>query len=260
MKKLLFFLIVIMISGFVSAQTVQICGDDGEWVPYAYFERVDSKKTDRPIGFTVALLNEIFRVMKIQHTYKLIPWKRCQREVDKFGTRKKYEIITDASFNAERGKKYYFSDPIYAVTPGVFYSIKKFPNTVPIKKPTDLNRYLLCGVRNYNFQMFYDVGINKLNEDLGSTQNLYVLNMVSRGRCDFFLSLIEPVIGIKAIDKNFPEDIDYFFIKEAKKTEFYLLVSKTSIRGEFLIKKINSTLNILKKNGVYDQIYKKYIQ
>ena len=262
MKTGLITLLFLVASSVAIAQPVRICNDDTEWPPYTYYPRVDGKPDkSRLTGAVVELLDEIFKINEMEYSIKLIPWKRCLNEVYRFGENRKYEVFTDGTFSVERTKKYYLSTMIYATHQGVFYSKKKYPNGVPMQKPSDLNRFNLCGVHGWNYEYLYtDYGVAKEKKiDTGAKNILHALTKISKLRCDVLPNSLEPVYGGVAVEKyTLPADIASMPIPGVDPTTFHIFVSKSSPRAYELLTKINQAILILQHNGVSRNIFNRY--
>jgi len=248
----------------VIAQPVNICDGNEEWPPYIYYSRVEGKPdTEAVVGATVDLLDEVFKLINMQHSITLIPWKRCTHEVLKFdGKKHQFEAFANGSFSFERAEKYYISIPIYTTHQGVFYSKSKFPTRPPLQKASDLNHYKICGVHGYNYEMLYkDFGLvrDKKIYTLAKTP-VAVLKMITQSKCDVFVNSIEPIYGGPAIGAyQIPPDIAHILIPGASPSTFHIYVSKNSPRAFELITKLNKAIIMLQKNGVSKSIFAKYL-
>ncbi len=253
-------LLLIIPSGNVFAQIVRICNDASEWPPYTYYPRVNGE-IDRSqlTGATVELMDEIFKMIGLKYSIKLLPWKRCLAEVKGFGENKRYEVFTDGSFNLDRADKYYATSLIYRTHRGVFYSKKKYPNGPQIRNISDLGRFKrICGVLGYSYKAYGADVVKRMST--GAIDMFSVLQQVSLQRCDVFLSGFETTHGGVAIGKyTIPKNIAFAPIPGIKRSSFHIFVSKSSPRAFELLTKINQAILILQNNGVSDRIFRKYL-
>ncbi len=242
-------------------ETVAICDDGGEWPPYIYFNRTNGKidKSAPLEGATIELFDEIFKRSGLEYSIELIAWKRCLEEVTNFGANKNYEIVTNGSYNEYRQKNYYVSAPLYKTHQGLFYSADKHKQAPVIKSAKDLNKYSLCGILGYNYTMYTALGV-KEEIDTGAKSLVTVLKKISEGRCDFFPSPMEPVLGGQTIGLyKLPENIKFVEAPWVGTTTFHLFVSKSSPRAYELYTKINQQIMILQGKGIATNIFRKYL-
>ncbi|MDE1463921.1 substrate-binding periplasmic protein [Spartinivicinus poritis] len=255
-------IIVIFIALFTHiavAQPVHICRNGPEYAPYVYWERVAGKPTKtKIIGATTEFLQEIFRIVGLKYTQELIPWKRCLHEVANYGELKKYEMFTDGSYSEKRAKKYYISTPIYKLHEGLWYSKNKFPDTLPVIIPKDLNRFRLCGLAGNNYDWLLELGVTK-RLDTGTIDLPSILKKLSAGRCDFYFNSLEPTYGGELVGKyTIPKDIVGVPFPGKRELTMHLFIAKSSSRAYELYTKINQAILLLQYQGIADQIYKKY--
>ncbi len=247
----------------LSAQTVKFCSDNSDWAPYSYYPRVDGRADKSgQIGITQDLLKEVFKIVGLKYSITPKPWKRCLRAVHEFGKTKQFESFIDGSFSEERVEKYYLSTPIYSTHQGVFYSKKTYPDGLPLKKPSDLNNFRLCGVLGWDYGIYYqNYGLLRSKKiDEGAKTMEAVLSKVAKGRCDVFGNSIEPVYGGVAIGAyTFPPSIESMRIPDVDPTTFHVFIAKTSPRAYELLTKINQALLVIQHNGVSKSIFKKYL-
>ncbi|MFB9886316.1 substrate-binding periplasmic protein [Balneatrix alpica] len=241
-------------------QTVNICDDAAEWPPYVYYQRtLGVKHTNQITGATTELLKQIFTNLGLNYRLQLLPWKRCLYEVEHFDRNGNFEVVSNASTNQKRLSYSYASLPLYRVHQGAFYSTRRFPQPPDIKQPSDFNTYRLCGIHGYNYDMFYQTGI-KPEWDYSPGSNHQALLMLSARHCDFFMGTLEPVLGGEPAGLyQISEDIRYLAVEGMPVTDFHLLVSKASPRGEWLIEQINQQLQRLQRSGLVDAIYHRYL-
>jgi len=262
MKRAIIILSLIIIPGILQAQPVKICDDIAEWPPFLYYERVNGEMNkSKLVGFVPELMEEVFKIVDLKHSIKLLPWKRCLYYVDKYGEVEEYEAFINGSFSKERADKYWVTAPLYEMRSGVFYSIKKYPNGPQITKPSDLVNFKLCGVLGYNYELIYkEYGVPKSKKiDTGATTTIAALQKISLGRCDLLESSIAAIHGGEAIGQyKIPSDIKSMPIPGGKRPIYHMYIAKTSPRAYELLTKINQALLILKNNGVSNKIYKKY--
>ncbi|WP_020406824.1 substrate-binding periplasmic protein [Hahella ganghwensis] len=221
------FLSILLINP-AAANPVKVCDDGAEWPPYIYYERENNQvNKDQLTGATKDLMDRIFSIAGLDYSVELIPWNRCLNEV-KSGTR--YEMLSNAGSNPERMVNYHRSLPIYSTTPGVFFSKAKFPQGVKLSGAGDLNQYKLCGIRGYNYEMYLKAGV-KDEIDMGTDSAQATFSEVLSGRCDIFLSIIEPIFGAVAIGQyTLDSDLSHEAVPGIEPTKFYLWVSRNSPR------------------------------
>ncbi len=267
MKKLTIaigFIIVLSLPNTIIAKPVNICDDETEWPPYTYYQRVDGQPDKSKLtGVVVDLLDEVFKLIKMEYTIKMLPWKRCTREVATFDKRKNFELFVNGSFTMERAEEFYLSTPIYTTRMGVFYSKKRYPDGLPISKPSDTNNYTICGVHGYDYGYLYTHhGLEKKKKiDTGAKSIHAVMSKLALGRCDIFVNSIEPIYGATVIGKyNIPQDIGMIPLPGSEPTTFHVFVSKNSPRAYELLTKINQAILILQHNGISQKIFNNYFK
>ena len=256
-KTGLVFIVLLWMTPVHAKSPVPICiGSGSEWAPYTHYTRVNGKIDKTKLtGAAFDLIHEAFGLMKMTYEVKIMSWKRVQKEVAEYGTHGRCEMSWDASYKPERAEKFYYTAPLYRTHLGVFYSRKRFQNGLYLQSLDDLNRYQLCGVLGYNYSKFK----LKTNIDTGSKTVEKALQKVKRGRCELFLSSIEPVYGGVFIGAHvIPEGIESFPIPGLEKT-FYAFVSKTSPRAEHLLTQLNQAIIILQGSGRAETIFKVYL-
>jgi len=186
------------------------------------------------------LLKEIFQIVELPYSIDMIPWKRCTNLVYNYDISKKYEIFINGSYNKDRAKKYFLSDPIYFTHQAVFYSKDKYPNGVVANNHFDINKYnKICSVHGYDTELYYkEFGLNKNKKiDKGARTLISVLKKIDLGRCDMTISSQAPVYGGVAIGKYiFPKSIKSQVMPNSKATPFHIFISKSSPRGKELLK------------------------
>jgi len=239
------------------SRELKICDDQAEWPPYTYYPRDNGVANKSQLtGATKDLIDRIFEGSNINYSIVLLPWKRCLNEVIEGQT---YEIFADASSNEERLKAYHRSRPTYKTIEGLFFSKKRFPNGLNLSSAADVNQYKLCGIMGYNYASFFDLGVKK-DVDLGVNHASKALQKLEKGRCEVFLSTIEPIFGAVAINQfSLGSDIDHISLPGAKGTRFYFWISKNSPRADELLGIINNAIDKLYSNGEADAIFKKYL-
>jgi polar amino acid transport system substrate-binding protein len=244
------------------AQPLRICDDAAEWPPFMYYPRVNGQSDRSHVTGAVAeLLKEVFKMLKMDYSVTLLPWKRCMSEVDNFDQTRRYEAFVNGSFNMERAEKYYLTTPLYSMHDGIFYSRTKYPKGFPLKKPSDLNRFTLCGVLGYNYEHLYSYGISRGKIiDTGTKTIAMALEKISRGRCDVFNGGIETVYGgATAGLYQIPENVVHMPLPGVEPITYHMFIAKTSPRAYELVAKINQALLILQHNGVSKRIFEKYL-
>ncbi|WP_108652635.1 substrate-binding periplasmic protein [Dongshaea marina] len=251
--------LLICLPALADEKLVTICDDAAEWPPYVFYERDKNGDTTRFIsGASVSALKTILQEQGYAIKIRLLPWKRCLKEVANYGTSKSFEMVTNASSNSWRLEKFLRSDPFYQTREGYFYDGLRFPQGIQIRSIEDLDKLSICGVAGYNYEPYYQAGLTTL-VDTGA-HNVYqaMLKMVSR-RCEVVLNSIEPVLGAEALGLfQLPPSIRHQALPVGTK-DFYMWVSKESPRGEELITIINQGLKKLRDSCRYESFYTKYL-
>ena len=241
-----------------SAQPVGICDDSSEWPPYSYFPRVEGKAdTSQLKGAMIELIAKIFATIGMDYSITTMPWKRCLRHVATFDQRKKYEVAIEGTINAARLQNYYITTYIYTTTGGYWYSKKYYPQGPVVNSPDDLKNYKLCGIHGYNY-----TGYRVTNDMLSSTPLNYqaAYAMVSKGRCDLFLSNIPTPLGkVKLGELTIPKDVVGKKVPNLPSGTFHIFIAKSSPRASELLTQINQAIHILNFNGITDKIFYTYL-
>ncbi|WP_395168019.1 substrate-binding periplasmic protein [Piscirickettsia salmonis] len=244
-------------SSLHAAENIAICEDGAEWPPFHYIKRDGGQKVPGVSeGYSIDVINKILKGSQFSYSkVDFIPWKRCLKQLLKG----KYDLVMNASYNAERAANFLYTKAYYKMRPAYFYSLKKHPNGLEgITSGAALSKYKVCGLAGYNYKAF-NIDLSQL--DTGSKNFASVAKKVRAGRCDAFIARIEALAGFKAIGQDFlQDDIGYQPIPGAKANEFYMIISKKSKHAKALQEKIDQGIDKLKADGELKILLDKYLK
>ena len=248
-------LIIPAFAGDIHDRTIHIADDSAEWPPYTYYKRINGKKSDEIVGFSVDVIRDIFNNNNINFTITFLPWKRALLEVE---NGKQYQMLLSGSYSRERDKKYYLSKGYYSTTVYYFYSKKHHPDGMVINSTSDLKKYNIAGLRGYNYESY---GIN--NHDIYKRLNNYnsLIPFLHANRCDLFLDIIELMSGYSQIGKNYlgDKDLAYAPAEGILPAIFQMMITKNEL-GKELKRIIDKGINRLEKSGRLAEMKKKYLK
>jgi len=232
--------------GFASkglAETTLIIAT-GELPPFVSENREES--------FLTEVLQEVAREMRVTFFFQFMPWKRCELAVDKLEAWGMIPYVP----NAERERKYYFSDKLYNRQSKFFsYDPSGTRKQIPYAELSDLKGYRIGGVRGYYYeQAFLDAG---LHVEFAATEEQN-LQKLKAGRVDLIPA--EVVNGFYIIRKRFPGEAGNFFTlsKPLSVSGIYLMTSKQYPDTQKLLTQFNMALKKVKESGVYQRILDKH--
>ena len=236
----------------LTKNTVSICDDSAGWPPFTYLIHIDGKK--KVVGFTVDVLNTIFKKAGLKYSIVLQPWKRCLAEVA-HGVHK--QMLLNASYNENRAKTYLFSDPVYITVPNYFYSKDTFPKGIKITKPEDLKKYKVCGLLGYNYKIY---GLEDEQVDTSTKNFDSLIPKLKLNRCQVFIEQYEIIAGF-GITRNHnylgESWLGHAPLPYMKPTSFYMLFTRNK-EGRRLQAIVNKGLEAIKASGEYDDLLKRY--
>jgi polar amino acid transport system substrate-binding protein len=274
MKPIIFALMACLIAGTLSAEpvnlkgeTVSICDDGSEWPPYTYYKRVNGKKTDELVGYSVDVIREIFDKHGIKFKLKLLPWKRCQREM---AEGKKYQMFLSGGLNRERIKTYYITQPYYFTKFYYFWSEKHHPNGLNIRTDSlknalyDLvNKYKMGNILGYGMGIYKKHNISISKVDFGAMDYKALAQKLRLGRIDVFYESLEILSGCQAIgtadildDPEFKSAV----IPGITPRGYQFMITKNHKYGLALRNLIDQEITLMRATGRLDELLKKYIK
>ncbi len=244
--------------------TVKICNDSGEWAPYFYHQRdSNGEKKEKIVGATVDVLDAIFKKIKLEHKFELLPWKRCLAYVKRFDKAQKYEMFSEAGINTQRLKDFIpTKEPIYKRTNVFYYNKDKFPNGIKIKTVKDMENYKICVGSGLSFERYIKAGLKPSFIDTSHKTDYFdVIRKISLGYCDIMPANLAIVEGGKKVKQfNIPKNITYIDDITINDPFYYhFWISKKSERANELINKIDNVIVELKKSGEWEKIFKKHL-
>jgi polar amino acid transport system substrate-binding protein len=249
---------VLMIASLISAETwhgptIYICDDGAEWPPYSYYQRQDGRPTDTVIGFSVDVIDDIFKGAGIPYHLTLLPWKRCLHEV---AVGERYHMLLSGGRNPERDRTYYISEAYYLMHPSYLFSQAHHPDGLAITERGDLKKFRVCGIQGYNYVVF---GLAEDEIDTGTRDYEALIRKILDGRCDLSIDRLEILLGFKAIGKDFIShpDLAYRTIAGEPAEPFHMMFSRNSV-GRELKRIVDAGIRRLQQSGELDAILKKY--
>jgi len=237
---------------------ISIVDDAAQWPPFIYYERKNEKASKNIVGFSIDIINEIFKTNSITHSTTLLPWKRALKELERGVD---YQLILNASHSKKREELYYFTRPFYTLNNFVFYSKKHYPQGLKSTNITYIkNNYKVCGLLAYNYT---DVGFK---DDEVDKVGFYDFDKLIRAivqrqvRCNVFLEGYEIFVGFQALGKDFfsNKNLGYSKISDVKPTPFHMIISKKFEHAKELKILIDEGLDKLEESGKLKELRTKY--
>ncbi|EPJ53726.1 MAG: hypothetical protein OFPI_09280 [Osedax symbiont Rs2] len=238
-------------SAVASSDIVRICHGSGGYPPYHFYPEQVTKGSMQ--GATIDILKLLFEQLKLDYEVKPVPWKRCyETALDA----RSFDIIADGSYNLQRADLFYYSIPLYKLTPSIFIA-NRVGLSLPIKSAQQISGLKLCANRGTNLKGY---GLNQSNISLITFSIKNGLEMVKRSRCEGFLSLKEIVAGHYLIDKGkgLPQGLKAVPLSYAKLWTMHLMISRNAKNAEHLILRINQAIMRLQYRGEFDKILQRY--
>ncbi|MBB5206356.1 polar amino acid transport system substrate-binding protein [Inhella inkyongensis] len=235
------------------ADTVGVCFDEADHTPYLFRDATGQWR-----GATLDLARAA--LARAGYTLKALPmpWSRCVREVEEFGSRRSAEMLLYASLNPERERKFLASVPVHQIQGGFWYSSRHRPQADLPRSWVELARYRLCGMFGHNYAWLAGYGISQI--DSGALNLRAVLEKLERGRCDFVLSALEPVRGAAQLGfVQLPAELAFLPYPDRGPISQHLLLTRQSPRVADLHSRLNQALQALQANGEADRIYQGYL-
>lgn len=252
---LTFFIYLFVSLPAVATEPVVICDDGEEWPPFTYFERENGVKTQKVIGYSIDVIQRIFKKHGITYKASLIPWSRCQAMVEKgIG----YNMALNASFNSTREAKFFLTVPYYQTRPYYFYSKKMHPEGLDVKTNSDFKKYKVCGLIGYNYE-FYGVSKNQVSQSAVDFPSL--IKQLHSRQCDLFFEQLEIMAGFTAIYKDYlSQNIGYKQAPGVPPTNFHMLISKKMPGAEQFLQMMNEEISSMKQSGLLVDVFSQYVK
>jgi len=237
---------------FLKNKIVTGCENEEGYPPFIN----TSQETGMFEGYSVDLLNLVFKDSGAKIEYKLMPWVRCMAFMAKGDT---MDIVLAAASTEQRRKQYLFSDAFAKVHLSYFYDHQRYPDGLSIEKPSDFDKLkFVCGLRGF---VYGNYGLSKaVYQQADSFQKL--VNLVVHGRCDVFLIRYEV---FKSLPKAYPEFKHHDRMRgsiipwrKGDPIKFYFLAKKDSVYHKQLIDFINMRMKQIEESGQFRKIKEKY--
>ena len=236
-KACIGFIAWMMSASAIAGSTLSVCIDENPWPPYTYWD----KSVLEPIfgGYTVSLASMILTRLKQPYRIELLPWSEVHARAKSTGC----DMVLDISATLERQEYLYFTQPIYQLYYSLVYNTQTF-NASNMPSSKHIKNYNICGVDSYNYGIL-DKKLDIIREPSIQT----VLNKLKNKQCDFF-AVEAPILryGIKMGLYQF-NDMGCLDLEDITKKSYRLALAKKTPDAINLIKKINSQLNQLRKEG-----------
>ncbi|OUR97437.1 hypothetical protein A9Q84_14015 [Halobacteriovorax marinus] len=249
---LLFSSTVFAENSFLKNKTIVGCENEEGYPPFIYRNKTSGELE----GYSVDILNLVFKGSGAQVNYRLLPWKRCMSYMSEG---KLIDIVLAAASTKERRERYLFSNSFSKVHLAYFYDRERYPEGLNIRKPSDFNRfYEVCGMLGF---VYGGYGLSREVKKSGRGFQQLIRRVVHK-RCDTILVRYE-------VFKNLPKlysNIEFFDRMKGEiipwrkdnPINFYFLARKDSAYHKHLLDFINKRMKQMKKTGELKIIKEKY--
>ncbi|MCP3925907.1 MAG: ABC transporter substrate-binding protein [Desulfobacterales bacterium] len=197
-------------------------------------------------GVASHIVTESFAIEGVTVKYVFRPWKRAYREAQ-YGA---YDGSLIWSYDKERGKYFYFSDPLIDGK-SVFFHLKNYPFVW--KSIADLKNHKIGGSLGYKYAFEEEISGIKIDIDRAPTDIINFKKLLL-GRIQIFPCDMN--VGYAILNIHFkPEEIQKIthHPKHYSSTTYHLILTKKNKINELLIQKFNKGLSRLRETGQFDQ-------
>lgn len=237
-------------------KALRVCGDNGEWPPFAFYSRDSHQDSAVVVGYSVEVLKAVFEHHDIGVEVELVPWKRCLREVARGG---RFHALIDATLNEQRARRFLVSRPYYHTRPYYFYSSRHFPDGLAIQSPEQLRQYRVCGLLGYNY-VIYGVGRDAVDTTTRNFSDL--IAKLHRKRCDLFIEQFEIMAGFRFTNEpDYLADMDltYAPLPYTDPVPFHMMFPRDPL-GRALKQLVDQRLETLERSGRLDALLQRYMR
>jgi len=199
-----------------------------------------------PGGIIFDVLNHI----AVQHSLKVVPVRVSETRVQVLLDNHKLDAHASALEWIENPEKYLFTQPIVKVRDLVF---TREDSSFNFQKIEDLYGQGV-GVRTgYSYQSLTHHFKSGKIKRLDSNNELYMLNMLSRGRLD--IAIITEYVGLWLIKENTVKQRFKISKNAIDTTDYRLVFTK---KWQPFVNHFNKELSLMKRNGQLENILSKY--
>jgi polar amino acid transport system substrate-binding protein len=233
--------------------TIASCDDSAEWPPFVHFERIKGVKTEAVAGYSVDVIKEIFARHGIVLKAALVPWARCLAEL-KSG--KNYQMILNATYNAQRERDYLMTRPYYSTTNCYYYSRRNHPQGLSVSNVASLKQYRVCGIYADNYTTY---GFAPGDVDQGTNDFPALIGKLHAGRCALFLEKCEVMQGFLGVGKRYLDDPDlgHASVPGMSPVPLYMMVSRAYPHAAALKRLLDDELSQMEASGRLAALLKK---
>jgi polar amino acid transport system substrate-binding protein len=235
---------------------IRICSDgdyNDEFPPFAFYKRVNERATGETTGYSVEFIRKILSDRQIEFKVDLIPWTRCQAEVEEGS----YALLLDAASSPEREKKYFVSKPYYTLQDVYFYPRTRPPGKV--ETASDLRRLRVCGQSGYTYVNW---GLQDAEVDRGARTFEQALQKMKLGRCDVVLTRLETAVTYRFTQSPDPIAAGEFVWRKMPgmtPLPFHMMVSRKLPYSEDLISILNDGIDRMFRTGKAKKLGLEYL-
>jgi polar amino acid transport system substrate-binding protein len=241
MKKIVLLLLLISFNNY--AESLRLV--TGEFPPFV-------GKDLKNGGTTSELIKLIFTKMDTPIEIIFKPWKRGYSET----LNGQYLGTFPYTKNKDREQDAYFSDAMYHLKE-YFFALRKA--NLNYTKPADLTNLTICKPIGYNLFGLKTLFENKIITLARPKSMNHCFKMLALGRVD--LVMTNPIIGTRLIKETFTNPNDAIRLeKRFVQIGHYLIIPKSTPKGEAIITQFNHVLKQLKDQGIVQLIQQKNTQ
>ena len=205
----------------------------------------------QPTGIAVEWLTTIFAAQNIKLVNKLLPWKRCLKEL-KLGN---VDIVPNASFKLSRTQIAHYSAALYTTHLYLYYTNKLLAEK-DLTQAAAFAPYKVGGVNGFNYGFLDDA----FNIDTAANTRRSLLKKLLKGRLDFAIMQREVYLAIRTQDQASTEPLKAVPSPITHQAKYFVLISKKHPRAESIKENFNIQLRKLRVSGQYLHILKKYTE
>ncbi|ABC28849.1 ABC-type amino acid transport/signal transduction systems, periplasmic component/domain [Hahella chejuensis KCTC 2396] len=215
----------------------------GDYPPY----EIESSK-DGLVGYDVEVVNAVFQRAGYEVDIRFFPWKRAINQIESGHVSGGFSIAN----TPERRKICELSDPISSITPVL--AVRADLKEPRPKTLTETLSYRGIGIRGYTFQQEL-ASIGAPHTILNTDEQ--ALLFLTKSRADVFYTVKESSqFLVKSM--GLENQIQFVRLQDKEVDYFYVCFSKAWPNYEIYVDVFNKGLKVLKDEGLYDQIHRKY--